>query len=73
MSAIKITKLNKVENTDKELLEKGIVAFQLVRFEYNFYGSNQSDVLDTKIMQDGRQIVIDGNGFIKEGFEIIES
>ncbi len=73
MSAIKITKLNKVENTDKELLEKGIVAFQLVRFEYNFYSSNQSDVLDTKIMQDGRQIVIDGNGFIKEGFEIIES
>jgi hypothetical protein len=73
MSAIKITKLNKVENTDKELLEKGIVAFQLVKFEYNFYGSNQSDVLDTKIMQDGRQIVIDGNGFIKEGFEIIES
>ena len=73
MSAIKITKLNKVENTDKELLEKGIVAFQLVRFEYNFYGSNQSDVLDTKIMQDGRQIVIDGNGFVKEGFEIIKS
>jgi hypothetical protein len=70
MKAIKTTKLQRVENTDLEMLEMGIVAFQLVKFEYNFYGSEQSDVIDTKIMSDGRQIVIDGNGFIKSGHEI---
>ena len=70
MKSVTITKLQRVENTDAEMLEMGIVAFQMVKFEYTFYGSNQTDFLDTKIMADGRQIVIDGNGFIKEGTEI---
>lgn len=70
MKSVTITKLQRVENTDAEMLEMGIVAFQMVKFEYIFYGSNQTDFLDTKIMADGRQIVIDGNGFIKEGTEI---
>jgi hypothetical protein len=65
-----ITKFQRVENKDKETLAMGIVAFQLVKFDYSFYGNFQSDVLDTKIMSDGKQIVIDGNGFIKEGTEI---
>lgn len=64
------TKLQRVENTDKETLAMGIVAFQLVKFEYTFYGNLQSDVIDTKIMSDGSQIVIDGNGFIKGGTQI---
>ena len=68
--AIKTTKLQRVENTDIETLGFGIVAFQIVKFEYTFYGSLQTDFLDTKIMKDGRQIVIDGNGFIKAGYEI---
>ena len=65
-----IEKLTRVEATDKRDLKKGIVAFQLVKFTYNFYGSIQTDIIDTKIMKDGKQIIIDGNGFIKAGFEI---
>ena len=64
------TKLQRVENKDPETLSTGIIAFQLVKFDYTFYGSPQSDVIDTKIISDGRQIVIDGNGFIKAGTEI---
>ncbi len=68
---MKITKLERVENTDLEYVkESGIIAFQLVKFEYSFYGSQQSSILDTKIMQDGTQIVVDGNGFIKSGYQI---
>lgn len=69
-SAIKITKLNKEENQDAETLALGIVAFQMVKFEYAFYGAQQIEILDTKIMADGRQIVIDGNGFIRGRLEI---
>ena len=70
MKAVKTRKLERVENTDKEMLSLGIVAFQLVEFSYSFYGNEQTDIIDTKIMADGRQIVINGNGFIKEGYEI---
>ena len=70
MKAIKITKLQRVETTDKNDLRIGIVAFQLVNVEINFYGKLITDTLDTKIMKDGRQIVIDGNGFISAGTEI---
>jgi hypothetical protein len=66
-----ITKLQLEPNTDKEYMEEsGIVAFQLVEFSYSFYGSTETDILDTKIMADGRQIVVDGNGFIDAGTEI---
>ena len=65
---MQITKLQRVENEDKEMLSYGIVAFQLVEFKYEFYGQSMSDVLYTKIMANGDQIVIDGNGFIKAGF-----
>ena len=70
MKAITTIKYNKVENTDQELLSKGIVAFQLVKFVINFYGNEIETTHDTKIMKDGRQIVIDGCGFIKAGHEI---
>jgi hypothetical protein len=63
-------KFNRVENTDKEFLKQGIVAFQLVRFEIDFFGTKIETTHDTKIMADGRQIVIGGCGFIKEGFEL---
>lgn len=67
---IKITKLNRVENTDIELLYNGIIAFELIKVEINFYGKIIEDTLDTKIMSDGKQIVIDGNGYIKSGYQI---
>jgi hypothetical protein len=70
MKTLEITKYQKIETTDKRDLEIGIVAFQLVKFDVYFYGKLISDVLDTKIMRDGRQIVIDGNGFIPSGYEL---
>jgi hypothetical protein len=36
----------------------------------NFYGKLIEDFLDTKILKDGRQIVTNGNGYIKAGSEI---
>lgn len=68
MKNLEIKKLQRVENTDTETLNKGIIAFQLVQMGYSFYGQSMTDVLDTKIMSNGDQIVIDGNGFIKAGF-----
>lgn len=70
MKTITTTKYNKVENTDKELLNNGIVAFQLVKFVINFFGSEIETIHDTKIMNDGRKIVIGGCGYIKEGYEL---
>ena len=70
MKAITITRLQKVETTDKRDLRDGIIAFQLVNVEINFYSKIITDTLDTKIMKDGRQIVIDGNGYISAGTEI---
>jgi len=67
---IKTTKYNVVKNTDKELLAMGIIAFQLVKFNIDFYGSKIETIHDTKIMKDGRQIVIGGCGYIKEGCEV---
>ena len=69
-SAIKITKLGVIKTTDADDIKSGVVGFEMVRFEYEFYGNKQSDIIDTKVMADGRQIVIDGNGFIKAGTEI---
>ena len=70
MKSIKITKYNKVENTDKEFLSEGIVAFQLVKFTISFYGNETETIHDTKIMKDGRQFVIGGCGYIKDGYEL---
>ena len=50
--------------------ENGVVAFQLVEFVINFFGSEVVSVHDTKIMQDGRQFVIGGCGYIVDGFEV---
>jgi len=70
MKTITTTKYNKVENTDKQLLIEGIVAFQMVKFVINFFGSEVETIHDTKIMKDGRQIVIGGCGYIKDGYEL---
>lgn len=70
MKTITANKFNRVENTDAELLNKGIVAFQLVSFEIDFYGNKIETTHDTKIMKDGKQIVIGGCGYIKEGYEL---
>jgi hypothetical protein len=61
---------NKMSQVAAPANNEGIIAYQLVEFVINFYGSETVDVLDTKIMADGRQIVIEGNGLIKAGYEI---
>jgi hypothetical protein len=70
MKTIVTTKYNEVKNTDKELLNKGIVAFQLVKFVINFYGKEIETTHDTKIMTNGNQIVIGGCGYIKDGYQL---
>ncbi|MEA1848959.1 hypothetical protein U9K52_08555 [Chryseobacterium sp. MHB01] len=70
MKNVTVTKLERVENEDLEFLSMGVIAFQLVKFSYNFYGSETVSILDTKIMKDGRQIIIDGDGFVPAGTEI---
>ena len=63
MSNLTVKKHQIVENTDKQLLKKGIVSFQLVTITVNYFGRDVQDTFDTKIMKDGRQFVISGNGF----------
>lgn len=70
MKAITLIKGQQVNTTDTQDLQNGITAFQLVRFIINYFGTEIETVHDTKIMQDGRQIVIGGCGYIKEGYEL---
>lgn len=67
---VEITKMQKVEVPTEYQKEEGCVAFQLVKVVIDFYGKLIEDVLDTKILKDGRQIVTNGNGYIKAGYEI---
>jgi Na+-translocating ferredoxin:NAD+ oxidoreductase RnfC subunit len=70
MKKITLKKSQIVKNTDKQLLRKGIVAFQIVTFIINFYGKEIETTHDTKIMQDGSQYVIGGCGYIQEGYKV---
>ena len=71
MKTIEIKKLNKVTIPESELKNYvDIIAFQMVEFTINFFGHIESFCLDTKILNNGKQVVIDGNGFISSGYEI---
>lgn len=65
-------KIEKKERVDLKEPENNVVAFQLVDFHIGFYGSGMITTHDTKILSDGRQIVIDGCGFIPSGLDISE-
>lgn len=52
---LEITKMQKVEVPAEYQKEEGCIAFQLVKVVIDFYG---------------RQIVTNGNGYIKAGYEI---
>ncbi len=69
MKKLSTKKMNLVTLTDEQKFD-GIVAFQLVEFAIDFFGNKIVAVLDTKILEDGRQLVIDGNGFIPAGYEV---
>ena len=67
---VEIKKMQKVD-APAEFLSKGIVAFQLVQITISYFGNVIEGTYDTKILQDGRQFVIDGDGFIPSGFEVV--
>ena len=70
MKSIEFTKYAMVKNEDAEFIAQGIIAFQLVKFVVDFYGQKIESVHDTKIMKDGRQFVIGGDGFIPNEYEV---
>jgi hypothetical protein len=70
-TALQIIKLEKEKTTNPEMIAQGIVEFQMVKFIINFYGSEVVSEHDTKIMKDGRQFVINGCGFIEDGYEVL--
>lgn len=70
MKNIEITKMQRVDVPAEYQKEEGCVAFQTIKVIINFYGKLIEDILDTKILEDGRQIVTNGNGYIKAGYEI---
>ena len=70
MKNINITKLQRVDVPVEYQKEEGCIAFQTIKVVINFYGKLIEDVLDTKIMANGVQVVINGNGYIKAGYEI---
>jgi len=66
MNKVTTKKLKLVEVPKNE--QDDAVAFQLVEFSINYFGSKDTFILDTKILKDGTQVVIDGNGWIKDGY-----
>lgn len=68
MKKIEIKKLNRVEAPAGEYDD--IVAFQMIKFSIDFFGNEEEFMLDSKILKDGRQLVIDGNGWIPDNYEI---
>lgn len=68
MKKVEIKKLARIEAPAGEY--ENITAFQMVEYTIDFFGNIISGTLDTKITNDGRQIVIDGDGYIPAGYEI---
>lgn len=65
-----IKRSNRVINTDKEFLKQGIVAFEVITIAYGFFNNKMESELDTRIYQDGRQVIIDGDGFFPMGTDV---
>ena len=59
---------NKMKRVNLSKAEDGVVAFQMVEFVVSFFGNEIVSELDTKIMEDGSQVVIEGDGFIPTGY-----
>jgi hypothetical protein len=70
MKTLEIIKLQRTDVPVEYQKEEGCVAFQLVNFKINFFGSITESTHDTKILKDGRQIVICGCGYIPNGYEL---
>lgn len=68
MKNVEIKKLTRIDVPTGEY--EDIVAFQMVEYEIDYFGNKITGCLDTKIMKDGRQLVIGGDGFFADGYEI---
>lgn len=68
MKRVEIKKLARIEAPAGEY--ENIVAFQMVEYVIDYFGNKITGSLDTKIMSDGSQVVIDGDGYIPAGYEI---
>lgn len=56
------------------LKDKGVVAFQVVDFSIVIGGTiHVESTHDTRILEDGRQYVIGGDGYIEHGYELLPS
>jgi hypothetical protein len=69
-NSIQTKKLQLIEVPAQYQKAEGCIAFQKIQLTYNFYGKEMTDIFDTKILQNGNQLVVTGNGFIKDGFKI---
>ncbi len=69
---MEIKRLEKVTANQEDAYYKkaGIVAFQLVEITFHGLGKPSKQTHDTKILKDGRQIIINGDGFVREGLDI---
>lgn len=70
MKALEIKKGQLVEVPAEYQKEEGCIAFQIVEISFMFYGVKKTESYDTKILHNGKQQVINGDGFIKDGFTI---
>ena len=73
MKNLKIKKLGKIiipANQQKEYGET--IAFELVEFTINYFNVVDTFTLNTRINKDGTQSVIDGNGWVKDGYILQE-
>jgi hypothetical protein len=60
---------NRVE-APSDCIKSGIIAFQVVEFTIDYLGAKIVSSHDTKIMEDGSQFVIEGDGFIPSGYQV---
>ena len=72
MTTMKIKRLEKVAANQEDAYYKkaGIVAFQLVEITFNGLEKPYKGTYDTKILKDGSQVIINGDGFVREGLNI---
>lgn len=61
----------KINRGSLDVVDQGdLIGFQMITYTIDFHGNEITGYLDTKVMSDGRQLVIDGDGWIKSGTDI---
>lgn len=70
MPKVLVEKLEIVETNHPDDVISDIVAFQMVKITSNHSWFNYSEYHDTRIYKDGRQTIIDGDGWFPAGTDI---